>query len=153
MKFTPGQAQEILRLSPATFRHWKGALPPLGGRNGYAPCFTLGDLLAMAVVKILTEDVAIRVGSLHALALELFEHCARNSWAGLERMTLIIELAPARVSSIPETQPVPLDGLAISIPLRPLISVLRARLLLERAQTQHDTMRFPPTAIARTRRR
>jgi hypothetical protein len=76
MKYTPGQAQETLYLSPATFRHWKTALPPLRGRIGYSPCFTPGDLLAMAVVKMLTEDIGIRVGNLRGIADALFGQCS-----------------------------------------------------------------------------
>jgi hypothetical protein len=148
MKFTPGQVQDTLHLSQATFRHWKGALPPLGGRNGYTPCFTSGDLLAMAVVKALTEDVGVRVGRLHGVAGALFEHCTGNSWAALERSTLIIELSPARVFSVSESQPVPVDRLAIILPYRPIIAELRERLLMEQVDVPQGTLRFPPTALA-----
>ena len=147
MKFTPGQVQEALGLSKATFRHWKEALPPLDGRNGYTPCFTPGDLLAMAVVKNLTEEVGIRVSSLRVIASDLFQHCSRNSWAGLERSTLIIEPLRARVSSAPEVQSAPLEGLAIVLPLRPIIAALRERLLLEQPEPQQELLRFPPTAL------
>ena len=112
MKYTPAQAQETLSLSPATFRHWKTALPPLSGRNGYSPCFTPGDLLAMAVVKTLTEDIGIRVGNLRGLAIELFGHCSQP-WAGLERAVLVIDPYRQRVSVAPEMQP-----LALSRPSR-----------------------------------
>lgn len=153
MKFTPGQAQETLELSPATFRHWKGTLPPLAGRNGYAPCFSPGDLLALAVIKTLTDDIGIRVGNLYGIAESLFEHCAQNSWAALERMILIIEPTVGRVRSVPESQPLPIDGMAIALPLRPLVATLRARLLLEQAETPQETLRFPPTALASARQK
>jgi hypothetical protein len=75
---------EVLGLSPDTFRHWKHALPPLGGRNGYTPCFSPGDLLAMALIRTLTEDLGIRVGKLDELSTQLFEQCS-EPWAILER--------------------------------------------------------------------
>jgi hypothetical protein len=153
MKFTPGQVQETLQLSQATFRHWRRALPPLGGRNGHTPCFTSGDLLAMAVVKAITEDGGTRVGRLHGVAGALFEHCAGSSWAALERSTLIIELSRARVNSVPEIQPVPVDRLAIILPYRPIIAALRERLLMEQVEVPQGTLRFPPTALAGDRRR
>jgi hypothetical protein len=153
MKFTPGQAQETLRLSPATFRHWKNALPPLAGRNGYSPCFTPGDLLAMAVIKSLTEDVGIRVGNLYTVASHLFEECARAPWAGLERLTLIINPSRNRVATLPEAQPIPKDGLAIVLPLRPIVAALRATLLLEQEEISQETLRFPPTALTGSRQR
>jgi hypothetical protein len=150
MKLTPGQLQEILQLSPATFRHWKSALAPLGGRRGYTPCFSPGDLLAMALVKTLTEDVGIRVGNLRWLAADLFAHCSQP-WAGLERSTLIVEPLMQHVTLGSETQPHGLERLAIIIPLRPIIAALRERLLLERSDTQQAPLRFPPTAVAAQR--
>ena len=153
MKFTPGQVRETLQLSPATFRHWKTALPPLNGRNGYTPCFTPGDLLAMAVVKTLTEDVGIRVGNLHGIAGELFARCSRASWAGLERSVLVIEPLRSRVNSVPETQLPLANGLAILLPLRPIIKALQDRLLLEHEEPQQEPLRFPPTALAGKGRR
>jgi hypothetical protein len=147
MKFTPGQVQETLQLSPATFRHWKSALAPLGGRKGYTPCFSPGDLLAMAVIKSLTEDVGIRVGSLHGIAEALFTNCRRASWARLERSVLVIEPTHSRLKSIPETQPPLLDGLAILLPLRPIIRMLQDRLLLGHEEPPQGPLRFPPTAV------
>ncbi len=147
MKFTPGQVQETLQLSPATFRHWKSALPPLSGRNGYAPCFTLGDLLAMAVIKTLTEDVGIRVGKLNGIAGDLFAQCNRSSWVGMERSVLVIERSRSHVNCISETQSPTLDGAAILLPLRPTIKALQDRLLLDHDEPQQEPLRFPPTAL------
>lgn len=152
MKFTPGQAQETLQLSQATFRHWKSALPPLAGRNGYSPCFTPGDLLAMAVVKTLTEDAGIRVSNLQGLAVDLFERCSQP-WAALERSVLIFEPRSLRVTSISETQPFALESLMIAVPLRPIITAMRERLLLEQTETQQEPLRFPPTAVGGSVRR
>lgn len=147
MKFTPGQVQETLQLSPATFRHWKTALPPLNGRSGYTPCFTLGDLLALAAVKSLTEDIGIKVGCLHKVAAELFAHCGHGSWAGLERSVLLIEPLSARITALQEGQAPQTGNLAILLPLRPLIRLLQDRLLLGHEEDQQEPLRFPPTPI------
>src|SRR5688572_22857977 len=138
MKFTPGQLQEALQLSPAAFRHWKAALPPIGGRNGYAPCFTPGDLLAMAVVKSLTEEIGIRVSHLRPLAAELFDHCNRSSWVGLERLVLVIEPLRSRVSTISEAQPLSMESLTIVLPLRPIITILQERFLLGHESSKQE---------------
>lgn len=150
MKLTPGQVQEILQLSPATLRHWKQALPPLGGRKGYTPCFSPGDVLAMAVVKTLTEEVGIRVGNLSGMAPDLFERCSQ-SWAGLERSVIIFEPLRQRVALAPETQPLALGGLTVAIPVRPIIAALRERLLLEQTEMPQEPLWFPPTAVSAKR--
>jgi hypothetical protein len=153
MKFTPGQTQEILRLSPATFRHWKRALPPLFGRNGYAPCFTAGDLLALAAVKVLADDVGIRVGSLCAVSVSLFEHCQHNAWASLERSTLMIDPVHGRVNSLPEAQRAPIGEMSIILPWRPIITALRERLLMEKIEPPQGNLRFPPAMVANHQKR
>lgn len=153
MKYTLGQVKEILPISQDTYRHWKITLPPLGGRNGHTRCFSLGDLLALAIVRTLTEEVGIRVGNLQSVAVELFEHCDSSSWAALERSTFVIDQSRARVSPVPEAQALTLDGLAIVLPCRPIIAGLRKRLLLEREPTEQEPLRFPPTALPGGQRR
>ena len=150
MNFTPGQVQDMLGLSPATFRHWKKELPPLRGRNGYKPCFSPGDLLAIALIKVLTEEVGINVSRLSGLAIEIFKHLSQ-SWAGLERSILVIEPTRHRVSTAPEMQALSIDALAITVPLRPIVASLRGRLLREQPDDQQEPLRFPPNAVGRTR--
>src|SRR6266446_6964511 len=113
MKLSPGQVREVLGVSQEAFRHWRASLPPLAGRKGYRPCFSLGDLFAMALIRALTEDAGVRVGSLHAVAATLFEQCGRHSWAGLERSILVLELARVRVTFVNGPQVPQLDGIGI----------------------------------------
>lgn len=108
----------------------------------------------MALIKALTEDAGIRVGHLRTVAGSLFEHCGRNSWAGVERSTLILEPARAHATFLPEGQnPRASDGPAIILPCGPIIAVLRERLLMERMDVPQGTLRFPPTPLANARRK
>lgn len=147
MKFTPGQVREMLPISQDAYRHWRGALSPLRGRNGHTACFTPGDLLAMAAVKAFTEDVGIRVGNLQPVSVDVFEHCNQHPWAALERSALIFEPTLPRVSVVPEAQPQALAGLAVVLPFRPMIVRLREYLLLNHEAPQQEMLRFPPTAV------
>src|SRR5689334_4290533 len=122
MKFTPGQVREMLSLSKDTYRHWKNALPPLAGRKGHTPCFTAGDLLAMAIVRRLTEEGGIRVGSLSPVAADLFDRCARGSWTAIERSTLILDLPGGSVTFVMDGHPPPtLEGPSIQLPCRHIV--------------------------------
>ena len=152
MKLTLGQVKEILPLSQDAYRHWKGKLAPLGDRNGYTRCFSPGDLLAMAVVRTLTEDFGLRVGGLEAFASDLFAHCNRNSWTALERSSLIFDSAELRVDLAPETHSQRLDRLAIVVPCRPMVVRLRGLLALGHEEPQQEPLRFPPTAVGGNRR-
>jgi hypothetical protein len=147
MQLTPGQIREILGLSPDTFRHWKGTLPPLTGRNGHRPCFSLGDLFAMALIRALTEDAGVRVGALQAVSAILFEQCNRQSWAGLERSVLVLELARVRAEFIPEPHIPSPERIGIIVPCRPIIAELRDSLLKEADDDNQGNLRFAPTMV------
>jgi hypothetical protein len=153
MKLSPGQIREVLGLSQDTFRHWKKALPPLAGRNGYRPCFTTGDLFAMALIRALTEDAGVRIGALHAVAVSLFDYCGRHSWAELERSTLVLELGYVRVRFFAEGNIPQLDGIGIVVSCRPIVGDLRERLLMDKEDTEQGNLRFPPTVVSTGSRR
>ena len=153
MKLTPGQVREVLQLPQETFRHWKTVLPPLAGRNGYRPCFSHGDLFAMAVVKALTNTAGIRIGSLSAVAVSLFTQCDRHSWAGLERSILVLDLAHKRANFAPDSEVPQFSAIGIMVACRPIVAELRKRLLMDQGDKQQGTLRFPPAVVASERRR
>ncbi len=148
MKLSPGQAREVLGLSQDPYRHWKAALPPLAGRNGYRPCFTLGDLFAMALVKALKDDAGVRVGALHAIAASLFDHCGKHSWAELERSTLVLELARVQVTFVPEQHLPQLNGIGLVVPCRRIVLDLREHLLMDKEPVDQGNLHFPPTVVS-----
>jgi DNA-binding transcriptional MerR regulator len=147
MHLTPGQVREVLGLSQDTFRHWKTALPPLAGRNGYRPCFSHGDLFAMALIHALTEDAGIRIGALQAVSASLFEQCNRQAWAGFERSVLVLELARVRVEFAAESHIPQLDRIGIIVPCRSIIADLRERLLKDAAEAEQGNLKFAPTMV------
>jgi hypothetical protein len=148
MKLTPGQVQSLLGLSRATYRHWKDALPPLEGRNGHSQCFSLGDLFAMALIKAMTDDAGLRVGALHAISATLFAQCGNQSWAGLERSSLVVELPLVRVEFISESQVPQFNGIGILVPCSPIVAELRERLLMSQEEPEQGNLRLAPTIVA-----
>ena len=152
MKLSPGQIREVLGLSQDTYRHWRKALPPLAGRNGYRPCFTTGDLFAMALVRALTEEAGVQIGALSRVAASLFDYCGHHPWTELERSTLVLELARVRVRFFAEASLPQLDGVGIIVPCRPLMVDLRERLLMDNEDVGQGNLRFPPTVVLASRR-
>lgn len=147
MKFTPGQVQTLLGLTPETFRFWKKALPPLAGRNGYSPCFSLGDVLAMALIKAMTDDAAVPVKALHAVSASLFKQCGLQSWTGFERSILVVELPSVRVEFLSEPQVPQLDRIGIIVACRPIIARLHAGVFDGVEESQQGHLQFPPTMV------
>ena len=80
--YTPGQLRDAAGLSAETYRHWKKTLAPLRRARGHSPSFTPGDLVAVAIVRVLTETFGIRVGMLGSVAEPLFALCKPVPLAG-----------------------------------------------------------------------
>jgi hypothetical protein len=130
VRYTPGQLRDAAAVPPETYRHWKKALAPLRRDTRQSPCFTAGDLLAVAVVRSMTRAF-IRVGALSVIAEELFRLCNDTSWPVLERSRMIVDLVNQRIELQPECEDVDLDSPALVCPLRPLVGQLRDALLTD----------------------
>lgn len=147
MNLTPGQLREALQLSQDAYRHWKKVLFPLEMRNGRRARFTHADLLALAIIKSLTDKIGVPVGNLDPLAQALFEACRQQSWARLERFTVLIFPDGWDLQFAPESQQAPTGRVMISIPCGPIIADLRAALMIEQIEEVQTTFRFPLTAV------
>jgi DNA-binding transcriptional MerR regulator len=151
VNITPGQLREALQLSQDAYRHWKTVLGPLTERKGRRACFTHNDLLALALIKSLTDKIGIPVGNLGPLACTLFEACDQQSWARLERFVILIFPDGWGLEFASETQPAPLGRLMISMPCKPIIENLRAALMIEQIEENQLALRFPLAAVAAER--
>ena len=96
IRYTPGQLRNAAAVPPETYRHWKKVLAPLRRNTRQSPCFTAGDLLAVALVRTIS-GFSIRVGSISLIAEELFRVCNDTSWPILERSRMIIDLVNQRL--------------------------------------------------------
>ena len=150
VRYTPGQMRSAVGISQQTYRHWKKALAPIRREAGHSPCFTAGDLLAVAVLRVLTADFAIRVSALSAIAETLFDDCNAAPWPVLERGKFVVELTSGRLQFLPELDHVPGLVPVLVIPLRPIIKHLRDALLTEGKLHDQELLRFPPTPMPST---
>lgn len=145
--YTPGQLRSAVSIAPETYRHWKKALEPLRRARGHSPCFRSGDLVALAVIRLLTLDMGIRVGALTSIGEALFDLCNRSPWPVLERAKLILDLPSAVLLLRSELTETPTDKPSITIPLAPVITQLREQLLAAGDEEEQPSLRFPPVEI------
>lgn len=143
--FTPGQLRGAIAIPQETYRHWKKALAPLRRETGRSPCFTAGDFLAVAVVRVLTVDFAIRVGALSTIAESLFKVCNGAFWPTLEQSNLIADIAIGRLLVRAEFESLIFERPVLVIPLRPLVNRLRDSLLTDGRIGEQEMLPFPPT--------
>lgn len=136
-----------MSIAPETYRHWKKALGPLRRARGHSPCFRSGDLVALAVIRLLTLDMGIRVGALTPIGEALFDLCNQSPWPVLERTKLIIDLPVAALLLRGEFAETRTDKPFITIPLAPVITQLREQLLAANNEDGQQSLRFPPVTI------
>lgn len=147
VRYTPGQLRDAAAVPPETYRHWKKVLTPLRRNNSrQSPCFTAGDLLAVALVRTLT-GFSVRVGSIAPIAEELFRLCNDTSWPILERSQMIIDLGNQRLELQPESESIALDSPALVCPLKPLVDHLREALLTG-GEPEQRRLSLPPVPVA-----
>ncbi|HEX8527973.1 hypothetical protein [Allosphingosinicella sp.] len=145
VNYTPGQLRDAIGIGQETYRHWKSALSPLRREAGHSPCFTAGDLLATAIVKLLVHEYSMRVGALSTIADGIFEECNSRSWPTLERSLIVLDITGGRVSIQSEGCGLALNGPAMVVPLGGLIESLRRTLLAGDGDGQ-GMLRFPPVS-------
>lgn len=145
--YTPGQLRSAVSITPETYRHWKKALGPLRRGRGHSPCFSSGDLVAVAVIRSLAVDIGVRVGVLTPVAEPLFELCNLSPWPVLERTKLIIDLPGAVLQLRPELAETVSDRPSITIPLGPVVAGLREQLLAASGVHEQPLLRFPPIPV------
>jgi hypothetical protein len=148
VQYTPGQLRSVASIPPETYRHWKKALAPLRRDRSHSPCFTSGDLVAVAVVRVLCTDLGFRVGALAPLANALFEVCNASPWAALERGKLIFDIPNARLQFQAEFANPDFEGTIVVVPLRMIATQLRDQLLAVSESGGQQELRFPPTPVA-----
>ena len=152
MLFTPGQLRQLLALPQETFRHWKKAIPPLADRNGYTPCFSPGDLLALALIKELVDDAGVKVSALAQITPQLFDVCNRHGWTQLERSVVVLELSTKKVFVAGDAAFPRPHSTALVLVCKPAIESLRNRLLAEDDKESQGHLAFPPVSVGTGRR-
>jgi len=145
--YTPGQLRSAISIAPETYRHWKKALSPLRRGRGHSPCFSSGDLVAIAVIRSLAIDMAIRVGALAPIAKPLFELCNLSPWPVLERGKLVIDLSEGQLQFRAQLAENVNERPTITIPLGPVVADLREQLLAANDVQEQASLRFPPIPV------
>lgn len=150
LRLTPQQVAEVSRLSDQTLRHWRSVLPPLAGLNGYTPCFTPGDALALLVVRHLVKVMGISVGTLAGASSDLFSICRSTSWPHLADRHLLIQIEQNSVILL--TREPDLEAPAILVPMRPFAEQLQAAWASSLPALEQLPLQFGATVVPRAAR-
>jgi hypothetical protein len=150
LMLTPQQVVQVAQLSDQTLRHWRRVLPPLAGLNGYTPCFSPGDALALLVVRHLVRVMGISVGTLASASTGLFDLCRNTSWPHLSDRSLLIQVELGTVNILTRTPD--LEEPAILVPMRPFAEQLQAAWASSFPPIDQLPLRFPASVVSRPAR-
>jgi len=147
MKYTPSQIRTLVDLPEQTFRGWRNILPPLQGRNGYQPCFTAGDALALKIIKCLIQDFGIKISKLTCISTELFDACKGSNWHVLSTSFLLLFIENGGIKITPVKDLSSIEKPLVLLPLKTFIEELQDALMIEEPSTQQQIFQFSPMAI------
>ena len=142
MQYTPGQLRDAVGLSKEAYRHWRRVLTGFPAGKNHGPVFAPGDVLALAVLRLLTDECGLRVGSLGTVSDRIFEVCNETPWEVLGERVLVIDIGKRTCATRGKTEWVVGDNAVVVCPMGPLIERLRDHLV-----------RSSPRSAGRTRAR
>ena len=143
MRYSQGQARHLLDLPVETLRHWRKVLPPLHAKHGRAASFAFSDLIALGVLKRISETFGIPIGRMADASVALFDECEGLRWSALATAAFTFDGQAGRIVDISALS---FDEPNLILPLQPILTELRARLLQEGPDDQ-PSLRFPPLPL------
>lgn len=151
MRYTPSQVRHVVGITQETLRHWRRALPSLDGLKGHAPVFRPGQLLGLAVVRVLVEDLGLTVGALRAAERDIFDICSSPQWIRLAQGHLLVRPIQGQVAFVEAVSDSDLDRPAILLPFEPIVTALRLALLEVAPEETQQSIAFPPVDVSERR--
>lgn len=148
MQFTTSQVHAILNLPTQTMRYWRAVLEPLKNKpSGKIARFTVGEILALAVVSKLVTGMRIDVGAIAPLSTDLFELCRRPAFF-VHTTLLCVNIAEAKASLIDDLQSTFTKTPLILLPIGEMAKEL-TKLLSESNESDFEQREFswPLTSV------
>ena len=151
MRYTPSQVRQVIGIPQETLRHWRAVLPSLAGLKGHAPVFRPGQLLGLAVVRVLVEDLGLSVGALKAADRDIFEICGSPQWLRLARGYLLVRPADGSAKFLDTLADADVGQASIVLPLDRIVASLREALLEVSSEEAQHSIVFPPVGLSNRR--
>lgn len=167
MQFTQIQVRTAMGFSPETLRHWRSVIPYLKERQGRQANFSFGDLVSLAVLRCLVDDLGLGIGQFSESAEHLFGECNNLIWIGRTDASVLVkpkktfsrpdarrEPPPVSVSIVRDGPPNEFEGATIIVQLDPIAAALREQLFgtLPDADSTQPWLPLPLTEVSFSRK-
>lgn len=144
---TSQQVVQGEHLSEQALRHWYQELPSLAGLNGYKPCFSLGGVLAVMVIRHLVKVMGISVGTLATVSIGLFPLCRSISWPLLVDRCILIDVKRGEVGLL--TCELDFDAPVVLVPTPPFAEKQQATWVSSAPSREQLPLLFPAEVVPR----
>ena len=72
MRYDTCQVLTLAGITKETLRHWKRVLPPIYGRDGRSDGYTFQEVVALAIIARVVQDLAVPISRFTSTAERLF---------------------------------------------------------------------------------
>lgn len=127
MLLTQAQVRQLVEISEETFRTWREVLPMLKRPKG-KPAFSLGDVLALRILRDMVNVLGMKISTVGPYGPELFEIC--DEAIGAHEAAGHLKFGPDGFEALNNLRK--LSGLeqpVMVLPLRETIAALRSKLV------------------------
>lgn len=127
MLLTQAQVRQLVEISEETFRTWRDVLPMLKRPKG-KPAFSLGDVLALRILRDMVTVLGMKISTVGPYGPELFELC--DDAIAAQEAASHLKFGPDGFETLNNLRKlVGLDQPTMLLPLRETIVALRSRLV------------------------
>lgn len=125
----PKEAIEGAGISGTQLRNWKKCLPALKKKKGNTPSYSIGDVLALRMVRWLTESACISVSRLAPFSTALFKLCQVDAWPRVEHQLAVLNFETNSIETISRNSTSAMQGMggSLIIDIGKLVTALRAQ--------------------------
>lgn len=147
MHFTTSQVRAVLGLPTQTLRYWRSALSPLTSKpGGKSAKFSIGEILALAIVAKLVGVLRLDVGAISAVAPALFDLCKRSSLLA-NSSWLYLDIEGARVEVTSDLKTLPKDKAIVLVPISEIAREVRETLTKSDENVEQLEFSWPLAAV------
>lgn len=143
MLYTPGQVRQIVGITQETLRHWRSVFGSLSGVRGFRP----NQVLGLAVVRWMVDELGLSVGTLKGAERKMFEICGSHQWERLSRGYLVVKPVENTARFVPSITDDDIGKGAVVVPFAPIIAAIRGTLFQVAPEEDQQSFPFRPVAV------
>lgn len=116
-------------MTEETYRYWRRLLSSLDKKKGRNADFNMGDVLALKVIKMLTENFGVNIKSLIPIEDKLFETCRTIQLESNNNLWLVIRPTAGLIAVCNKDSVSDVSEAILIVPINELVSDLKGKIM------------------------